>query len=159
MTQEDMKVFAQLFNNSQEKIIKLIDTKLNELEEKFDKKLNELEEKFDKKLNELEEKFDKKLNDLEERFDKKLTALEENMIKGQQELKEDIQRIRNNLFILENDYGKKIDALYDSREIELEKEREAIAARASINKRLDHLEIVQWKNEKRIASLEKGVRT
>lgn len=141
MTQEDMKILAEL-------ITKVLDEKTIVFEEKF----KAIEERFDA----IEERFDA----IEERFDaieKRFNALEEKLIKVQQELKEDIQRLRNNLFILENDYGKKIDALYDSREIELEKEREAIAARASINKRIDHLEVVQWKNEKRIASLEKEV--
>jgi len=111
------------------------------LDEKLEQKLEEkLEQKLDEKLEQkLEEKLDKKLD---EKLDKRFKQIETSL--------------NSRLFLFEQEYGTKIDAIYDAVILEQQKNIEKSDKIRKLDKRLDSVEANIFSHEKRISNLERN---
>ena len=108
----DEKRFVELLEINNKKLInefnskfEQIDGKLVQIDSRFeqiDGKLVQIDKRFeqiDRRFEELDNKFDKKINNLECKLDKEIRRLEEKII--------------DNAFYFEENYGKKIDAMFE----------------------------------------------
>ncbi len=118
--------------NMEEKILDAIDKKFNEINEKFDQKFELMEQRFDQKFEEMDQKFDQKFN----------------------EIHQELTQIRNRQFLFEQEYGTKIDAIFDAVSLELDKNKEKSEKIRKLEKRVDRNEVQIFSHEKRISRLE-----
>ena len=139
----------------------IMDKKLNEMNEKFERKFEEMESKFEKKFEEMESKFDKKFEEMESKFDKKFEEMDnklerkfEELKAENRELREEIREIREQQFVFEHEYGKKIDAIFDAVTMELDKNLEKSKKIRKLEERTDRSEIILFDHEKRISKVE-----
>lgn len=85
---------------------------------------------------------------LEANFEQKLENL-------RLETKQEMQEIKDCLFVLEHEHGKKIDAIYDALMIQQEKNDNMLDNIDGLDKRTERNEISIFDHEKRISVLEK----
>ncbi len=98
------------------------------MEEKLVKILNEMNKKF----NELDQKLDRKFNELDDK----------------------ITEVREQQCLFEQEYGTKIDAIFDAVTLELDKNLEKSEKIRKIEGRMDRTEANMFSYEKRISNLE-----
>lgn len=98
---------------------------------------------IDKKFNEINEKFDQKLQAMDQKFDQKFN-----------EIHQELTQIRNRQFLFEQEYGTKIDAIFDAVSLELDKNKEKSEKIRKLEKRVDRNEVQIFSHEKRISRLE-----
>ncbi len=91
-----------------------------------------MEEKLVKILNEMNEKFDRKFNELDDK----------------------ITEVRQQQFLFEQEYGTKIDAIFDAVTLELDKNLEKSEKIRKLEGRMDRTEANMFSYEKRISNLE-----
>ena len=118
--------------NMEEKILDAIDKKFNEINEKFDQKFELMEQRFDQKFEEMDQKFDQKFN----------------------EIHQELTQIRNRQFLFEQEYGTKIDAIFDAVTLELDKNLEKSVKIRKLDGRMDRCEATLFNHEKRISNFE-----
>ncbi len=125
--------------------------KLNALSERLDKTnqaVARIEHDHGEKLNALSERLDKthqavadnslKLNALSERLDKTNQAVADNSLKLNA-LSERLDKTNQAVARIEHDHGKKLNALFDAREIQLEVNDRILNTLSRIEEKLDHL--------------------
>lgn len=117
------------------------------LDEKLEHKLEEiLERKLDEILEQkLEEILERKLDQI---LDKKLDE------KFEQKFEEKFAEIKRELFLFEQNYGTKIDAILDAVSLELDKNLEKSEKIRQIDSRMDRNEVAMFGLEKRVSTLE-----
>ena len=69
-------------------------------------------------------------------------------------IKQEIREIRNQQFLFEQEYGNKIDAIFDSVSLEIDKNLEKSEKIGTLGKRMDRSEAMMFSHEKRISKLE-----
>ena len=113
------------------------------MEEKILNKLEEMNKNFVEKLETVEQNFNQKLEEMDQKFEKKF-----------EEIQEEISQIRNQQLIFEYEYGTKIDAIFDSVSLELDKNLEKSQKIRKLENRMDRTEVEIFGHEKRISKLE-----
>ncbi len=90
LSHESLKDFIR---DEHEKLIKDIDVKFSEFDNKFSKQISDLDNKFSKQINDLDNKFSKQINDLDNRIGRqindlnsKISTLEVSLIAAQRDL-------------------------------------------------------------------------
>ncbi len=91
----------------------------------------------------MEEKLVKILNEMNEKFDKKFDELDDK-----------ITEVREQQFLFEQEYGTKIDAIFDAVTLELDKNLEKSEKIRKLEGRMDRTEANMFSYEKRISNLE-----
>lgn len=133
------------------KFEEILDRKLEEkLEQKIEEVLErKLDEILERKLDEiLERKLDKMLEQkLDQILDKKLDD------KFEQKFDEKFAEIKRELFLFEQNYGTKIDAILDAVSLELDKNLEKSEKIRQIDSRMDRSEVAIFGLEKRVSTL------
>lgn len=111
--------------------------------------VKEIEKMLDKKLEEkLEKVLDEKLEEkLEKVLDKKLD----------EKLDEKLQGLRENLFVVEMELGKKFDVIYDAIISERDKNEARKEQIALLDRRVERNEVNIFVNEKRVFDMEKRI--
>ena len=140
--------------NKLEEMNKNFVEKLETVEQNFNQKLEEMDQKFEKKLEEMDQKFEKKLEEMNQKFEKKLEEMDQKFEKKFEEIQEEISQIRNQQLIFEYEYGTKIDAIFDSVSLELDKNLEKSQKIRNLENRMDRTEVEIFGHEKRISKLE-----
>ena len=133
------------------KMGEMLDTKLEEI---LNRKLGEmldtkLEEILNRKLEQiLDTKLDKKMQDMEQRLEQKLEK------KFDEKLEKVKKEILDHQFLFEQNYGTKIDAIFDAVSLELDKNLEKSEKIRKIDSRMDRSEVAIFGLEKRVSTLE-----
>ena len=91
----------------------------------------------------MEEKLVKILNEMNEKFDKKFDELDDK-----------ITEVREQQFLFEQEYGTKIDAIFDAVTLELDKNLEKSEKIRKLEGTMDRTEANMFSYEKRISNLE-----
>lgn len=91
----------------------------------------------------MEEKLVKILNEMNEKFDRKFDELDDK-----------ITEVREQQFLFEQEYGTKIDAIFDAVTLELDKNLEKSEKIRKLEGRMDRTEANMFSYEKRISNLE-----
>lgn len=132
-----------------------------------------MEEKILATLMEMNEKFEKKFEQMDQKMDGLKQELNQNMNEFKGELNQDMNNFKGELylrmdnlkqelhkeildqhFLFESEYGTKIDAIFDSVSLELDKNLEKSQKIRRLSERMDRNEVTVFGHEKRISSLE-----
>ena len=130
-----------------------MDKLIMEIGNMMDEKFVNFEAKVDQKFVNFEEKMDQKFVEFEAKIDDKLIAFE---IKMDEKFDLRFKELSHRLFMFEQKYSKKIDAIYDSILLEQEKNIEKSEKIHNLRKRAERLEVNVFDHEKRISILEKS---
>lgn len=139
-----------------------IETNLQQLEEKTEKieanllQLEEKTEKIEMNLQQLDERTQMNLQQLDEKFEARFQNLEKKFDELRADNEEFKQQMLNRHFVFEQEYGQKINAIYDAVTLELDKNLEKSEKISKLNTRMDRAEINVFNHEKRISKLELG---
>lgn len=94
---------------------------------------------------------------------KRLDVLEQNLrceineVKHEMdEFKQEIQNVKDTLFVIEHEHGRKIDAMYDYLDLQNDKMKEKSRNIRNLDKRMERSEISIFNLEKRVTALEKS---
>lgn len=132
---------------------------MEELFEKFANQINANMTNFQKILQQLDEKTEKietNLQQLDEKFEARFQDLEKKFDELRADNEEFKQEMVNRHFVFEQEYGQKINAIYDAVTLELDKNLEKSEKISKLNTRMDRAEINIFNHEKRISKLELG---
>ena len=131
-----MNQMNQRFEHFEQKI----NQKFNDFEQKINKKFNDFEQKINQEFNDFEQKVEQKFNDFEQKINQKISDSE--------------KRILDQQFLFENEYGIKIDAIFDAVTLELDKNLEKSQKIGKLEGRMDRNEVAVFNHERRISTLE-----
>ncbi len=98
--------------------------------------MNQMNQRFEH----FEQKINQKFNDFEQKINQKISDSE--------------KRILDQQFLFENEYGIKIDAIFDAVTLELDKNLEKSQKIGKLEGRMDRNEVAVFNHEKRISTLE-----
>ena len=128
----------------EEKILAKLDSMQNQIMHEMNQKMNDLKESILGEVNGIKQE----VNGIKQ----KVNSLQKEFI----ELKEDVQVVSDQMVVLENDYGRKINIMYE--ELTARNERtEALEKNwSSTQKRVDKNSAFIFSHENRIATLEKA---
>ena len=126
---------------------------LAEMNQRFEKRFDVMDQKIDRLREDLSQELEKKL---EQKLEKKLEQKLEQKLdeKLEQKLSQFKKEILDQLFIFEQEYGAKIDAILDSVSMEMDKNIEKSEKIRNLGKRMDRAEVTIFNHEKRISSIE-----
>ena len=99
----------------EEKILAKLDSMQNQIMHEMNQKIDAMDQKFEKKFDKMDKRLDKvetRLDGMDERFDKIETEID-TLNQEIYEIKEDVQVALDQMFVLENDYGRKINIMYE----------------------------------------------
>ncbi len=146
-----------------EKILLTLDT-LVEMYRKFDSKFEIIDKRFDEidnKFEAIDNKFgedDSKFASIDDKFDVVNQKIEDVKEELRTEMKQEMnnmeKRILDQLFLFEQEYGTKIDAIFDAVTLELDKNLEKSVKIRKLDGRIDRCEATLFNHEKRISNFE-----
>lgn len=128
------KLTAILFQMNQ------MNQRFEHFEQKINQKFNDFEQKINQEFNDFEQKVEQKFNDFEQKINQKISDSE--------------KRILDQQFLFENEYGIKIDAIFDAVTLELDKNLEKSQKIGKLEGRMDRNEVAVFNHERRISTLE-----
>ena len=138
----------------------IIDKRFDEIDNKFeiiDKRFDEIDNKFEAIDNKFGED-DSKFASIDDKFDvvnQKIEDVKEELrIEMKQEMNNMEKRILDQLFLFEQEYGTKIDAIFDAVTLELDKNLEKSVKIRKLDGRMDRCEATLFNHEKRISNFE-----
>ena len=111
------------------------------MEEKILNALAEMNQKFDKKFAEMDEKFEKKFAEMDQKFEKKFDEM--------------AQKILDRQFVFEDEYGRKIDAIFEYVEFHQKNNLQRFDRISNLEDRVEKNELQILDHEKRISALER----
>jgi len=128
------------------------------MEEKILATLMEMNEKFEKRF----EQMDQKIDVLKQELNQEIGNVKQEINQKIDCVKQDLHQKMNNIhkeildqqFLFESEYGTKIDAIFDSVSLELDKNLEKSQKIRRLSERMDRNEVTVFNHEKRISSLE-----
>ncbi len=109
---------------------------MNQMNQRFE----HFEQKINQKFNDFEQKINQEFNDFEQKINQKISDSE--------------KRILDQQFLFENEYGIKIDAIFDAVTLELDKNLEKSQKIGKLEGRMDRNEVAVFNHERRISTLE-----
>ncbi len=113
---------------------------MKELRQEVGERFDDFEKKVDQKFVEFEKKVDQKFVEFEKKVNQKFDSFEKKVL-GQH-------------FLFENEYGIKIDAIFDAVTLELDKNLEKSEKIGKLEGRMNRNEVAVFNHEKRISKLE-----
>ena len=149
----DEKKFVFLLNQNNDKLLNVLDTKIQENNEKLLNVLDtKIQENNEKLLNVIDTKLDTKIQENNEKLLNVIDSKIETKIESKLSIIE--QKMMDGFFYFEENYGKKIDIIFEK--IQLDNEMNEIKYK-EFEKNINHNESTLMSHEIRITNLEKSL--
>ncbi len=132
---------------------------LAEMNQKFDKKFDTLDQKLENGLAELDRKFQRKIDEMDEKFEKKFDEMHKEMNCLREEVNQNMnhlaQKILDRQFVFEDEYGRKIDAIFEYVEFHQKNNLQRFDRINKLEDRVEKNGLQILDHEKRISALER----